>query len=202
MKRLFIFILLLSVAAYAAVEYQDMIFKKTVTVNGSLTAVSTASVTGAITGKTSLILEEPGAGTNTLTLQSPTLAGNYVFTLPADDGTANQVLRTNGSGALSWVDQASGAVNLTPLVKTTNYTLSATDDLLLCDTSSNNITLTLPTAVGNDGKVFYIKKIASAYVCTLDANGSQTIDGELTQTLLTNYTAVTLVSDGANWLIL
>jgi hypothetical protein len=32
-------------------------------------------------------------------------SGNITFTLPATDGSANQVLKTDGSGALSWVDQ-------------------------------------------------------------------------------------------------
>ena len=32
-------------------------------------------------------------------------SGNITFTLPATDGSANQVLKTDGSGALSWVDE-------------------------------------------------------------------------------------------------
>jgi hypothetical protein len=32
--------------------------------------------------------------------------GTYTLTLPPDDGAANQVLQTDGSGVLSWVDQA------------------------------------------------------------------------------------------------
>ena len=35
-------------------------------------------------------------------------SGNITFTLPATDGSANQVLKTDGSGALSWVDQTTG----------------------------------------------------------------------------------------------
>lgn len=35
-------------------------------------------------------------------------SGNITFTMPGTDGSANQVLKTDGSGNLGWVDQASG----------------------------------------------------------------------------------------------
>ena len=36
---------------------------------------------------------------------------SYTLTLPDDDGAANQVLKTDGSGNLSWVDQGSGGIS-------------------------------------------------------------------------------------------
>jgi hypothetical protein len=65
-------------------------------------------VEGAVQSKTSLMLEDPGAGTNSVTVQAPTLAGNYTLTLPVDDGTTGQSLITNGSGVLSWTTPAGG----------------------------------------------------------------------------------------------
>lgn len=68
------------------------------------------------------VVEVKGAGGNDGTLQlncsanshgvkikSPphSAAASYTLTLPNDDGNANQVLKTDGSGALSWVDQTS-----------------------------------------------------------------------------------------------
>ena len=51
-------------------------------------------------------------GNNLVTLAAPlTLAANYTLTLPEDNGDADQVLQTDGSGNLSWVDQSSGSVN-------------------------------------------------------------------------------------------
>lgn len=44
-------------------------------------------------------------------LQAPAhsdFSGNITFTLPATDGTANQVLKTDGNGNLGWVAQSSG----------------------------------------------------------------------------------------------
>ncbi len=36
-------------------------------------------------------------------------SGNISFTLPSKDGNANQVLKTDGSGNLGWIDQSSGS---------------------------------------------------------------------------------------------
>lgn len=47
-----------------------------------------------------------------------------VFTLPTADGTANQVLKTNGSGTLSFVAAASGDVTTTGTQTLTNKTLT------------------------------------------------------------------------------
>ena len=52
-------------------------------------------------------------GANIATIRSPdALLANYVLTLPLDDGIANQVLTTDGSGLLTWTTPASaGEVN-------------------------------------------------------------------------------------------
>ena len=46
------------------------------------------------------------ANTHGVKIKSPahSAAASYTLTLPDDDGTANQVLQTDGSGALSWTD--------------------------------------------------------------------------------------------------
>lgn len=70
---------------------------------GAATGTS-LSVSGSLTSATSLILEETGAGTDTITIQAPaSIAASYTLTLPVDDGDSGQVLSTNGSGVLSWV---------------------------------------------------------------------------------------------------
>ena len=48
-------------------------------------------------------------GSNWVALKGPsTVSSNITWTLPSSDGTNGQVLKTNGSGTLSWVDQSSG----------------------------------------------------------------------------------------------
>jgi len=54
---------------------------------------------------TLLLTEDPDNGTNTVTLQAPaTLASDYSLTLPVDDGTNGQFLKTDGAGVTSWAD--------------------------------------------------------------------------------------------------
>jgi hypothetical protein len=53
------------------------------------------------------------SGSNTVTVKTPSsIAASYVLTLPPDDGTANQVLTTDGSGVLSW-SSPNGGFSLT-----------------------------------------------------------------------------------------
>jgi hypothetical protein len=48
-----------------------------------------------------------------LAFQAPaTVTSNITWTLPASDGTSNQVLTTNGSGTLSWTTPSGGGVSL------------------------------------------------------------------------------------------
>lgn len=50
-----------------------------------------------------------------VTIQAPPHSANatYTLTLPTSDGSANQVLKTDGSGALDWVDQSTSAGTVT-----------------------------------------------------------------------------------------
>jgi hypothetical protein len=65
------------------------------------------------------LLEPSGAGTNYVGLKSPaTLSADTSYTLPSADGTSGYVLQTNGSGALSWV-QNGGAISSAYLIDST-----------------------------------------------------------------------------------
>jgi len=110
-----------------------------------------------------------------------------------DNGTGTNFLSDNGT-----YKAISTRVILT---KTGNYTLSAGDEVILLDATSNTVTATLPTAVGISGTVFIIKCINDTYACNIDTTSSQTIDGNLTLTL-SNMESVTLISNGANYYIL
>ena len=81
------------------------------------------------------------------------------------------------------------------VTKTDNYTLTDNDYLVLVN---GTYTMTLPTAVGINGRCYHIKNIGSGIV-TVDANGTQTIDGELTQLIVTKYDSLMIVSDNSNW---
>ena len=66
--------------------------------NGTATGTLTLANNGILQ-----LNEATSNGTNYVQIKTPAaLAGNYVLTLPADDGNANDVLITDGSGVLSW----------------------------------------------------------------------------------------------------
>lgn len=87
--------------------------------------------------------------------------------------------------------------------KTTTYTLTATDGAVTADATSAAFTVTLPTAVGDAGRVFHIKRINSGTnAVTVGTTSSQTIDGVTTFALNVQWQSVTVVSDGTNWLVI
>lgn len=88
-------------------------------------------------------------------------------------------------------------------VKTTTYSIQASDTVVLTDASSGSFTVTLPTAVGVTGKLYIIKRTDQTLsnVVTVATTSSQTIDGNTTRTLNTQNEEWSVVSDGSNWLV-
>ena len=87
-----------------------------------------------------------GANSNILSLVSgATSGGNVTLTLPTDAGTANQVLRTNGSGVLSWNNSvatfSAGTTGLTPnSTSTGSVTLGGTLNVANGGTGASSLT--------------------------------------------------------------
>lgn len=86
---------------------------------------------------------------------------------------------------------------------TSNYIALATvgQFIILCDSTSGLLNISLPSAVGNNCE-FTIKKIAGTFNIVIDASGTQTIDGGLTATLVVLYESITIISDNSNWHII
>lgn len=77
------------------------------------------------------------------------------------------------------------------------------ESVMLCNATSNAITINLPAAASSAGRIYNIKKTdSSANTVTIDANASETIDGALTYVATVQYESVTIVCDGANWFII
>lgn len=115
-------------------------------------------------------------------------------------GATGTVLKVSG-GLPTW---ASNALSATVSTKTgTDYTLQTSDDVVLFSCGASNRTANLPTASGNGGKIFYIKKIdPGAGTVIIDGVSSETIDGATTYTLVSQYQSVTIISNGSAWYIL
>lgn len=95
------------------------------------------------------------------------------------------------------ITQLALGVATTVAVKTTSYSVLATDHTIL---ANGAITVTLPDATVLAGEQFIIKNITATSTVTLNTTSSQTIDGA-TSTTLTPGVSLTVVSDGSNWWI-
>lgn len=90
------------------------------------------------------------------------------------------------------------ALNQVISSKTTTFTALITDDEYLCSTSGGAYTATLPTAVGNSGKEFVFKNTDGTNYVELDGNGTETIDGQLTQRIY-GVSYLRIVSNNVGW---
>jgi hypothetical protein len=68
------------------------------------------------------------------------------------------------------------------------------------DTSPINVTVNLPTAVGNTA-LFTVKQKNTA-PAVIDPDGSETVDGAATKTITVDEESLTVASDNANWHII
>jgi hypothetical protein len=149
---------------------------------------------------------------------------NHVYANLAGSGTANTTgtqpagtvklgTAVTAAGAVTSVDTAPGSgrqikptastvVNRAIQTKTSAYTLTANDSVILADASGGAFTLTLPTAVGISGTVYTIKRISASNNVTIDGAGAETIDGAATYVLTAQWQAVELISNGTSWFVI
>ena len=130
-----------------------------------------------------------------ITIQGPphSAGANYTLTLPNTDGNANQVLKTDGSGVLDWVDQTSGSSqNLFSTIAVSgqnNVVADSTTDTLTLVAGSN---MTITTNASGDSITF-----AAAGGSSLSTEQVQDIVGAMfTGNTETNITATYQDSDG------
>ena len=104
---------------------------------------------------------------------------SYTLTLPNTDGNANQVLKTDGSGGLSWVDQTSDTN--TTYSAGSGLSLSGTTfsvDTLNQNTTGSAATLTTPRAING------VNFDGSADITIADATKIATAGGTFTGTVI------------------
>jgi len=96
-------------------------------------------------------------------LRAPgTVSSSYTLTFPTATGTADQVLVTDGSGNLSFVDNTGGTA--WQAVKTTGFTAAAGEGYF-CNTTGGAFTMTLPSSPSIGDEVSFID-----YAGTFDTN--------------------------------
>ncbi|MFM7167293.1 MAG: hypothetical protein ACKO3T_18790 [Planctomycetaceae bacterium] len=120
---------------------------------------------------------------------------------------ADIVVKPNGSGNVgldttspNTLLQVAGPIATAITTKTSNYSVSSTDSVVLCDATGGALTVTLPSAAGISGRQYSVKRTSGGTnAVTIATQSGETIDGAATRSLAAQYQSATVVSDGANW---
>lgn len=136
-------------------------------------------------------------------------SSTVVTTTATNPYTLNASLHSNetlsaATGSFDKLD-LQGALKIPIRTVAVNSTVDTTDFVILADASSGEITLTLPPASSAPaGRKLVIKKIDSntSNAVILDGDSSETIDGDLQQSLYGAYQSLVLVASGSGWYIL
>ena len=85
-----------------------------------------------------------------------------------------------------------------------NHTILSTDHIELVDADDEDITITLPAIASTQaGRQIRVKKTDStSNQVIVDGNGSETIDGALTKTLISENQGMMIINDGTEWKLL
>ena len=140
--------------------------------------------------------EATANGTNYVGFQAPaTIAADVLWTLPAADGTAGQVISTNGTGTLSFATAATGDVTLTGTQTLTNKTL--TDPAIIGTILEDIFTIT-------DAAAFEVDPgNGSIQLITLGASRTPKctnfVAGESVTLMVNDGTAYTITWTDATW---
>jgi hypothetical protein len=139
-------------------------------IKNTYTALVKTNDNSTFQASTVVALSDGAGNTSPLKLsQSKVVSG--AVELPTVDGTANQVLVTNGSGVLSFADSVSSGLLTVAESSSTSVTLSTS--FMYVFTGSANADWSLPA--GSNGLTYRISNATSDYKITLSPNGADTI---------------------------
>lgn len=97
-------------------------------------------------------------------------------------------------------DGTSNIIQLSTVTTTTIDYNASIGEVVLADSTSTNVTVTLPANPVAGAKIV-VKKIASPNLVIVDTAGTETIDGDTTWTIQYAFSTMQLVSNGTNWYI-
>jgi hypothetical protein len=122
------------------------------------------------------------------------------------DGTTNAV-RLGSAGAFISRGDNSVAIDGAFSFEATNLNginFNANDSTcgFFCNTASNSITVTLPSATGRTGRVYFFKKTSANNTLTIATSGGNTIDGAASVALAANNACRMVMSNGTNWFVI
>jgi len=125
-------------------------------------------------------------GSNYVGFEAPALSADQIWVLPSADGSADQMLKTDGSGNLGWAttssaadDISTGDAAVTIATSSGNITIDATanDSDIIFKGTDNSSDITMLTLDGSEaGAATFNNKIIAT---ELDISGDVDIDGTL-----------------------
>ena len=136
------------------------------------------------------LLEDTDDGTNYASFKVPALAGNTAYTLPSDDGAANEFLKTDGSGVLDWTSPAGSRIHSFTTDVTVGGTGTETDLLSVSVTGG-----TLGTTGVLEGKIFIenLDSVTSPSTITINVKYGAT-------TVATTAVNIATITDGGGYI--
>jgi len=160
----------------------------TITRNFANLATSTGlTITGNDTAGSEIRLpEDTDNGSNYVALKAAdSIASNVTFTLPSADGTANQVLQTNGSGVLSFATPSAGAMVLLATTDASNVA-SVSFDGYFTSTYKNYKLIVSNLYAGTNNVSGYLRfrrsnaDVTSSNYATIAVQQQNSYDGQIT----------------------
>lgn len=101
------------------------------------------------------------------------------------------------------IGYSAGSGDVTSVITVTTNTTLDTDNTILVNAASGNITITLPAAASKANKIYRIKKIdATVNTVIIQPQVSEMIDDNTNMILLFQDSSIDLVSNAANWYII
>jgi hypothetical protein len=92
-----------------------------------------------------------------------------------------------------------------PVDKTASFTVGANENFIVCNGASANVTVTLPAAAANVGRVIVIKNLSATYTVISASSNVKPANSNTAGTAILAATAgawAMLVCDGTNWVIM
>lgn len=149
---------------------------------------------GTFSQESQLAVSRGGTNIGTYTTGDLLYASNSTTLSKLGIGATGQQVTVSG-GVPVW-GSASGTLGTA--LKTSGYTITSTDDVIFSNPLGSSITLTLPAASSNGGKVFHIRQIDATGNTLLAKTGGDTIQGSQTYLFGSAFDYLSVISNGSS----
>tara|TARA_R100000655_G_scaffold40580_2_gene76302 strand:- start:3083 stop:4180 length:1098 start_codon:yes stop_codon:yes gene_type:complete len=181
----------------ALIEFTDGDDALTIADGGALTTSGNLSIGGS---NNELRFME---GSNFVGFEAPALTGDQIFVLPSADGSADQVLKTNGSGVLSFTDVSAGTNPTISSVSPSTITNDATNVTI---SGTGFVTVPNVEVMSTSGAITTANSVSFTNATTIVANLTLATDGTYFVRVenpdglaVRSSSAILTVSDAPTW---